>query len=90
MAAARTWSQAALRGELVEDLRDLNTELRGALRGAVDVIGFYLAIRQRERDALVALSRVAEELVDFDTRCEAGDVEGAVEQLRAFLRRVRA
>jgi hypothetical protein len=85
------WNKRIARGGAgAGEYERLVAGLRGTIRGCLDVIGFYKAIAHRDRSAMVAIEQVVEALVEFDERCEGGDVEGAVVQLRAFIRRYRS
>lgn len=62
-------------------------EVLAVAHGALYVAGFYMAEADGMRVSARCLDCVVGELVDFDLRCGAGDVAGAVVALRAFLAR---
>lgn len=85
----KSWKQALHAGELgAEEWSDYAREQRGIIGTLADVLAFYMALRKVEASAAKALERVIDALVDFDVRCEAGDVAGAVLELRAFIGRI--
>jgi hypothetical protein len=63
-------------------------DARAVVLGAVDVVAILLARNERDRHVRGALERVVDALIDVDVRVEAGDQDGAVRALRAWLRQV--
>ncbi len=84
------WNKRIARGEASSAAyQQLVAGLRGTILGCLDVIGFYMATSARGHTLEAAVAYLIEALLDFDERCAAGDVEGAVVQLRAVIRRYR-
>ncbi len=73
---------------LVLLLRDQDADGRALWADARGLILRLAAERERERVATGALERVMDQLVDFDSRCAAGDEAGAVLALRSWLARL--
>ena len=73
---------------LVALLREQDADVRRLWRGMHGCVVHLLAEVAILRGATRALDRCTDELAGFEARCAAGDVDGAVLALRAWIHRI--